>query len=333
MPAHAYRGVLGLYAAVALPYLWTASHALAGLCGVDVNLAQANEVGHALTSATSTAAWVWLVLLLRAETGLSPSHRRARYAASSALLVLTVIDFAGLAAPSGQPTLVVGSLAQLTLLVWLAVAIAGHAGIPLGQVRPRARRKARTGSAPFWLVTGACMAAFLTAGALQNPLRRLPGPQGAEPPPEGLREHVELIVGIVWSSVIEEVAVTALVVALLAAARRPLWECLVVSALMRALPHMYLGWVTLAALALGVACAWLYYRYRRVLPLVVAHLGYDLILFAPPPYANAILVLAFLPSVLAVSVLQVRAEEQVTIPATRRGSPPSATAPSEKAGR
>ncbi|GAA2621649.1 hypothetical protein GCM10009863_39670 [Streptomyces axinellae] len=71
----------------------------------------------------------------------------------------------------------------------------------------------------------------------------------------------------------------------------------------------------------------------RTARLVAAHLGYDLILFAPPPYTNTILFLAFVPSVPAFAVLQVRAEPKVTAPAARRDSPPSANAPHEKAGR
>ncbi|MFD5317550.1 type II CAAX prenyl endopeptidase Rce1 family protein [Streptomyces sp. NPDC127098] len=78
-----------------------------------------------------------------------------------------------------------------------------------------------------------------------------------------------------WTSVVEELLLCAVVVTLLAAARRPVWEWLLVAAVLRLMPHLYLGLSALDTLLLGAGAAWLFYRYRDVLALIAGHFTYN----------------------------------------------------------
>ncbi|MFE0357531.1 CPBP family intramembrane glutamic endopeptidase [Streptomyces nigra] len=126
----------------------------------------------------------------------------------------------------------------------------------------------------FYAYAAAVCAAVLLLGVLQQ----LPGPsmEGDQAAAAGVPDLGPHLVHGIWSACVEELLATAVVVAVLTAARRPLWECLVVAALMRTLPHAYLGlWPMLAMLPLGITAGWLYHRYRRVIPLVLAHAAYN----------------------------------------------------------
>ncbi|WTB58082.1 hypothetical protein OIC43_08185 [Streptomyces sp. NBC_00825] len=75
----------------------------------------------------------------------------------------------------------------------------------------------------------------------------------------------------------EELLVTATAATVLAAARRPVWECAAASVLMRVLPHAYVGWPMAAGIPLGAAAVFLFLRYRKATPLVTAHVVYNVI--------------------------------------------------------
>ncbi|WP_165956041.1 CPBP family intramembrane glutamic endopeptidase [Streptomyces hainanensis] len=99
-----------------------------------------------------------------------------------------------------------------------------------------------------------------------------------------------------WTSVVEELLLTAVVVTLLVAARRPAWEWLLVAAVLRFLPHLYLGLSGMDTLLLGAGAAWIFYRYRDVLPLIVAHFLYNTVILdftAQLPQRWAAVVLAW----------------------------------------
>ncbi|MGW2105027.1 CPBP family glutamic-type intramembrane protease [Streptomyces sp. NPDC001948] len=80
-----------------------------------------------------------------------------------------------------------------------------------------------------------------------------------------------------WEHQREELLVTAAAVTVLAAARRPVWECVAASVLMRVLPHAYVGWPMAAGIPLGAAAVILFLRYRRAAPPVIAHVAYNVI--------------------------------------------------------
>ncbi|MGW7514127.1 CPBP family glutamic-type intramembrane protease [Streptomyces sp. NPDC054796] len=109
----------------------------------------------------------------------------------------------------------------------------------------------------------------------------------------------------------EELILTAAPLALLRAARCPVWQCVTVVALLRLAPHTYMGVAALPELWAAGACAALYLASRRVLPLICAHAVYDLLApWLPSPRAMTLsyLAIVFLVGFVAVTTLVMTAE-------------------------
>ncbi|WP_159037135.1 CPBP family intramembrane glutamic endopeptidase [Streptomyces specialis] len=123
------------------------------------------------------------------------------------------------------------------------------------------------------------MAALILAGVLAWGLLAdlLPVPALADQQAHlGFASDAERLAVYLWTSVVEELVCAAAVVVLLSAARRPLWEALVVAAVVRGVCHLYLGvGAGLGVTIVGAGAAWLFARYGRVMPLILVHLVYD----------------------------------------------------------
>ena len=66
------------------------------------------------------------------------------------------------------------------------------------------------------------------------------------------------------------------------------WAVIGVSAVVRGSYHLYQGiGPFFGNVAMGVLFGWLYQRYGRVLPLVIAHFVIDLVVFVGYPFAAA----------------------------------------------
>ena len=66
------------------------------------------------------------------------------------------------------------------------------------------------------------------------------------------------------------------------------WTIILASALLRGSYHAYQGWGPIAGnVAMGVVFGWVYHRWGRVMPLVVAHVLIDVIAFVGYPLAAA----------------------------------------------
>ncbi|MFJ4570620.1 CPBP family intramembrane glutamic endopeptidase [Streptomyces sp. NPDC088846] len=202
-------------------------------------------------------------------------------------MALVVVSLLGVVFTPAQ---IIAHLAQLVLFSCLAIALCRHHGV----MPPRTERPQVSISRAQPVVATAAYALLLywLANPLYQILTQIGGPvQRTDLTTASAYSGLAgFITQIIWSGTIEELVVTAAVVALLAV-RRPLWECLLVSALMRAIPHLYFGLPALAMVALGISCAALYYRYRRVLPLVITHIAYNLITLIPP-YTDTALTVA-----------------------------------------
>lgn len=85
------------------------------------------------------------------------------------------------------------------------------------------------------------------------------------------------ISGAVRSGFTEELVVTAFIIVTLRQARRPWREVLLVSLALRVAYHVYYGtpWVVLWVAIWAGAAFWLYWRTRRLTPIIIAHVLWD----------------------------------------------------------
>jgi uncharacterized protein len=95
-----------------------------------------------------------------------------------------------------------------------------------------------------------------------------------------------LVLSAVRSGVSEEVIVIGYLFARLGELGWGRWRIIFASALLRGTYHLYQGFgAFIANFAMGVAFGWLYTRYGRLLPLVVAHVLIDTAVFIGYPWA------------------------------------------------
>ncbi|MFF5010780.1 CPBP family intramembrane glutamic endopeptidase [Streptomyces phaeochromogenes] len=294
--ARAYVLVLTLFALAGGPHLVGAVAAVVQQSGaqVPVEVLRVEEMGR-LIGLAGAAVWLPGLILTRPRPHGMERLLRQLTVLVGALAVI-VADEAGEFTADRTSTQIAGHLAELVVWVWLCVEVTARCGITLQRLnlaRPvrlfRKRTKAkRAQKAQGELVFYAHSAAICASVFLMGILARLPGPvlKGDQATAAGVPDLGPHLAHALWSATVEEVLATAVVVAVLTAARRPLWEVLLVTALMRALPHLYLGlWPALAVLPLGITAGWLYHRYRQVIPLILAHATYNVvnILFGMPP--------------------------------------------------
>nr|WP_024126519.1 CPBP family intramembrane glutamic endopeptidase [Streptomyces sp. FR1]AHE39138.1 Putative CAAX amino terminal protease family protein [Streptomyces sp. FR1] len=251
---------------------------------VPVSALRVEEIGR-LAGLAGAALWLlWLITTRPRPDGTETWWRRVVPLVGA--LTVIAADEAGEFTANNSSTQMAGHLAELVIWVWLCVEIAARWGLSFPFVilsRPtqlfRRRSKVeRAARAKGEMVFFAYAAAVCAAVLLVDVLKRLPGPvlEGDQATAAGVPDLGPLLVHGIWSAFVEELLATAVVVAVLTAARRPLWEGLVVAALMRTLPHAYLGlWPMFAMLPLGIAAGWLYHRYRRVIPLILAHATFN----------------------------------------------------------
>ncbi|MDX3064741.1 MULTISPECIES: CPBP family intramembrane glutamic endopeptidase [Streptomyces] len=278
--------MLTLYAFAAGPHLAGAVLAAAELYDVDVPVAalRVEEIGR-LAGLAGAAIWLWWLIITRPRPdGMEHWWRRAVPLVGA--LTVIAADEAGEFTANGTSTQVAGHLSELVIWIWLCVEVTARWGLSIQHLRltgPKQLFRKRTKAERATRVQGemvffAYAAAVCAAVLLLDVLKRLPGPvlEGDQAAAAGVPDLGPLLVHGIWSAFVEELLATAVVVAVLTAARRPLWEGLVVAALMRTLPHAYLGlWPMFAMLPLGIAAGWLYHRYRRVIPLILAHATYN----------------------------------------------------------
>jgi len=97
-----------------------------------------------------------------------------------------------------------------------------------------------------------------------------------------------LVLSAIRAGVTEEVIVIGYLYARLRDLGWGKWRIIVASALLRGSYHLYQGFgAFIGNLAMGVLFGWLYTRFGRVLPLVVAHIVIDTAVFVGYPWAAA----------------------------------------------
>jgi membrane protease YdiL (CAAX protease family) len=166
-------------------------------------------------------------------------------------------------------------------------------------------------------------AQFFAAFMLSQVARGAHFPHGATGP-WGLVGGVS---GAIRSGISEELVVTAFIIVTLRQARRPWREILLVSLALRVAYHVYYGtpWIVLWIAIWAGAAFWLYWRTRRLTPIIVAHVLWDALGFTAIElghvgetivgaiYATAFFV-GFLALVVATFKAMARAQAQASVP-------------------
>jgi len=110
--------------------------------------------------------------------------------------------------------------------------------------------------------------------------------------PTALDEHwwtvPVLLLSAARAGIVEEVIVVGYLFARLRDLRWGPWAIILASALLRATYHLYQGFGAFVGnFAMGLLFGWLYTRFGRVLPLVIAHFIIDAVIFIGYPWAAA----------------------------------------------
>jgi hypothetical protein len=92
---------------------------------------------------------------------------------------------------------------------------------------------------------------------------------------QGSESEWSWLAAVLTNAVVEETVCTALLCALLLRSGRPRWQIYTAAGVLRVAFHLYLGVGGLGAAVFAVTNAHLFLRYRRLLPLIVAHAFYD----------------------------------------------------------
>lgn len=118
--------------------------------------------------------------------------------------------------------------------------------------------------------------------------------------PTALDEHwwtvPVLLLSAARAGIVEEVIVVGYLFARLRDLRWGPWAIILTSALLRGTYHLYQGFGGFVGnVAMGVLFGWLYTRYGRLLPLVIAHTILDAVIFIGYPWAAATFPALFAP--------------------------------------
>jgi membrane protease YdiL (CAAX protease family) len=98
-----------------------------------------------------------------------------------------------------------------------------------------------------------------------------------------------LVLSAARAAILEEVVAIGYLFARLSELGWGRWQLILASALLRGTYHLYQGFGAFAGnIAMGILFGWLYTRYGRILPLVIAHFVIDALTFVGYPWAAAV---------------------------------------------
>ncbi|MGP4029695.1 CPBP family glutamic-type intramembrane protease [Actinomadura sp. 3N407] len=235
-----------------------------------------------VSAASLTVAGVWLLIRARHSR-----HGGAVWcAAALAIAGAALLPILGEAAATAATILLSGAG------VWLCAQLAADAGAPLWQGRLPGELVHRW-DADAVAVFAVVLAGHVTAMLAGDWVTRL-GPavtsQAAQADATGLHNPALFAAQALAAGVREEIPLLALPAALMAAARRPGWQILLVVCVLRVIPHAYLGTAALTTVAFAAASWWMYRATHRIGPIIVAHTLFNaLAMFGGAPGYAALL--------------------------------------------
>ncbi|MFD7505414.1 type II CAAX prenyl endopeptidase Rce1 family protein [Streptomyces sp. NPDC059850] len=252
--------------------LWISLTDFAALCGLSVP--GRDILVECVGTLSALAAGGWLMFLVRAHH----SALRIRIAALSALALAGPAALLLTTELSG----IIQTLAATVMMTWLALEVVIHHGVTVqgfGLGPSSARREAGiTLPTTIYLVhyIAAWAATFIMTYLTRALPTALPAMQGDQAVALGWDTKALAISNIIYTSAMEEVLIVGAVCVLSQAARRPVWQMYAISLGFRVITHLYLGLPALALSILGAVGLFLYHRWGRLQPLVLAHLLFDL---------------------------------------------------------
>jgi cation transporter-like permease len=175
----------------------------------------------------------------------------------------------------GWPEAIPDSINQIALTILcvlvpvLLVARRGLAAADLGLARTATVNVSQGIRIAAWAVL-----ALIVSGAITSALATGHYPQGRSIP-----ELTYNLFHAAQAGFIEEIVVLAFVVVTLEQARRPRPEIVAVALVLRASYHIYYGPGVLGIFVWAAVFLWLFYRFRSVIPLIVVHSMWDILVF------------------------------------------------------
>ncbi|MEV0442929.1 hypothetical protein AB0I84_44375 [Streptomyces spectabilis] len=275
---------------------------LGGLYG----LAETSEAWHRVDVVQAGAAAVaggWLCWRVLRRTGLPYGQLSPRAAGLGAAAVVCAGASVWTAVPSADPT-VWEPVPFAVTLTWLAWEVTRSHGLRLQkQIRlADAAERTRWGQV-------AVLAAIATAvgGVASTLLTRvlpwaadssvLPVMQDDQLTVLGIDSLSALGAGAVMVVAVEDVVVVAATIALLRAARRPVWQIYALVCVVEVLLHGYMGAAAVGMAPFAAGRIWLYLRFGYLTPLMAGHGAYDVVhtlLMELPPLARVVMMLPVL---------------------------------------
>lgn len=262
-------------------------YAFADLCGVD-------QAPHeeTVTLVSSTLAAVIVLVWL---TGLLIKRGARRWVCLAAVVVGVLAVVARIPEPwqpAAQVPGTVGGVVFHTALGWLVVEVCRRHGITvarLGLVPQRLAAGPPRGGQWALLLTVA-MVCWLTMdliGLLSvslAPFTWLPVPRGSLDAGAAYGSW-DIFPAVFGAVILEDVLLVGAVAALLHTARRPTWVIYTVVSVIEVAFHLHYGLAAAAFVPYALLRTWLYLRYQRLLPLLLAHAAADVsvVLMAPVP--------------------------------------------------
>lgn len=243
------------------PHFVAALNAAAELVGVDIAwLGLPVPVNKAAASLTAAGAW----LLIRA--------RHSRYGGAAWCAAGLTIAGTVLLLQVGETARTAATLLLTGAGAWLCAQLAADAGVPLWQGRLHQtvhRWDKKSLTACVVVLAGHTLAA--TAEFWLTKLGPAVADQTEQTNALGLHNPAMIAAQALAAGVREEFPLLALPAALMAAARRPVWQILLVVCVLRIVPHAYLGSSALGAAVFAGAGLWMYRVTHQIGPVIIGH--------------------------------------------------------------
>lgn len=243
------------------PHFVVALNSAAELAGVDIDWPSLPvPVNKAAVSLTAAGAW----LLIRARH--SQYGGAAWCAAGLTIAGIVLLPQLGEAARTAATLLLTGAGA------WLCAKLAADAGVPLWQGRPhQAVRRWDKKSLTACVVVLAGHTAAATAEFWLTKIGPALSDRAEQTSALNLHDPVMIAAQALAAGVREEIPLLVLPAALMAAARRPVWQILLVVCVLRIVPHAYLGSSALGSAVFAAAALWMYRTTHQIGPIIIGH--------------------------------------------------------------